>query len=213
MSKTMFHDFTVRAIEMVRVETRQSVYTVAFHEDAGRKYVVVRGSGDRENVVVRDSDPRIGSHSMFDLPVADWVGRTMDVAMMKTSEITSATQTPPDVVVAPLAENTTYQVPSPRYMEHRPEMAQVAARGTRPDMNAQAMAAARGVVVGQPAPEPVPYPERHVQYAERICQLLRSLLQRDRMLEDCTPAQRDRLEKALHDALPLLGELRAKLDM
>jgi hypothetical protein len=67
----------------------------------------------------------------------------------------------------------------------------VAARGTRPHMNPQAMAAARNVVVGHPAPEPVPYPERHVRYAETICQLLRSLLQRERMLGDGTPTQRN----------------------
>ena len=67
------------------------------------------------------------------------------------------------------------------------------------------------MTLSQPAPEPVPYPERHVRYAETICQLLRSLLQREHMLDDCTPAQRHRLQNALHDATSLLGQVRAKL--
>lgn len=211
LTKTVFGDFGDRPLQIIKVTTTQSVYTVSIHEDRGRKYAVVRGAGDRENVVVRDSEPRINDKSLFEVPVAEWVGKILDVGMMKTSTITEA------LVVAPapaggLPAAASYRPPTPGYMDQTPEIVPQHSRGTRPGVAAQSMPMAKQVVVGPPADEPViPYPERHVQYAENIGQLLRSLHRRTTISEDCTPEQRKRLRTALEEANLLLAQLRAKL--
>src|SRR5437879_549824 len=94
LNKTMFGDLRQQAAEVFRVQTAASIYYVAFHREGARRYVVVRGASgtDRENVVIRDSDPRIGEHSMFELPQAEWIGRVMEVATMRTSPITSVSR-------------------------------------------------------------------------------------------------------------------------
>src|SRR5688500_12271997 len=88
---TVFGDLRDRAKAVYRVETQSSVYVVGFHEAKGRKFVIVRGEPgtDREHVVVRDSDPRIGERSMFDVPIAEWPGHELEVATMKSSTIVS----------------------------------------------------------------------------------------------------------------------------
>lgn len=211
LTKTVFGDFGDRPLQIIKVTTTQSVYTVSIHEDRGRKYAVVRGSGDRENVVVRDSEPRIDDKSLFDVPVAEWVGKILDVGMMKTSRIIEA------LVVAPapaggLPAAAPYRPPTPGYMDHNPEIVPQHVRGTHPALAAQSMPMAKQVVVGPAASEPVvPYPERHVQYAENIGQLLRSLHRRTTLVEDCTPDQRKRLRSALDEANLLLAQLRGKI--
>src|SRR4051812_34710686 len=89
--KTMFGDFRQTASAVYRVTTESSIYLVAFHDERGRRFVVVRGlpGTDREHVVLRDSDPRIGHASMFEVPPQAWVGKPMEVATMISSEITS----------------------------------------------------------------------------------------------------------------------------
>ena len=72
---------------------------------------------------------------------------------------------------------------------------------------------ARQVVVGgapQPAETELPYPERHVLYAENCAALLRSISRRDRMFEDVTGSQRERLRRALDDAASLLEQIRRR---
>src|SRR5262245_35174479 len=89
--KTIFGDFRQAASAVYRVITESSVYILGFHEDRGRRFVVVRGlpGTDREHVVLRDSDPRIGAASMFELPPDQWIGKIMEVATMTSSEITA----------------------------------------------------------------------------------------------------------------------------
>ncbi|HEY6178044.1 MAG TPA: hypothetical protein VIX73_26495, partial [Kofleriaceae bacterium] len=79
--KTMFLDLRQVASAVYRVTTESSTYILGFHEEGGRKFVVVRGlpGTDREHLVIRDSDPRIGGASMFDLPTSAWIGETMEI--------------------------------------------------------------------------------------------------------------------------------------
>jgi hypothetical protein len=210
LTKTVFGDFGDRPLQIIKVTTTQSVYTVSIHEDRGRKYAVVRGSGDRENVVVRDSEPRVNEKSLFDVPVAEWVGKILDVGMMKTSPITEA------LVVAPVPAGglpgaAPYRPATPGYMDHNPEIVPQHARGTHPALAAQSLPMAKQVVVPSAAEPVVPYPERHVQYAENIGQLLRSLHRRTTLVEDCTADQSKRLRSALDEANLLLAQLRAKI--
>jgi len=76
-------------------------------------------------------------------------------------------------------------------------------------------------VVGQkpqagsaPAPgEPeVPYPRRHVLYAENAAALLRSIARRDRLFDDLAGdrALRDQLCKSLDDCADLLEQIRRR---
>ena len=77
---------------------------------------------------------------------------------------------------------------------------------------------ARQVVVGQgqsPAdtPEPeLPYPKRHVLYAENVAALLRSIARRDRLFEDIASDRqlKDRLRRALDDSVALLETIRRR---
>src|ERR1051326_5570769 len=91
--KTMFLDLRQVASAVYRVTTESSTYILGFHEEGGRKFVVVRGlpGTDREHLVIRDSDPRIGGASMFDLPTSAWIGETMEIGTMTTSAVTAVT--------------------------------------------------------------------------------------------------------------------------
>jgi hypothetical protein len=73
-------------------------------------------------------------------------------------------------------------------------------------------------VTGQPAapasaapagPPELPYPERHVMYAENVAVLLRSIARRDRLFEDVAAdrALRDRLSRSLDQCADLLDQI------
>ena len=211
MRKTVFGDLRVPPLEIYRVQTESNVYIVSIHEERGRKYVLVRGQqgSDRENVVVRDSDPRIGERSLFAVPVAEWVGQPLDVATMRTSPIVSATQLGPGVAVFP--EPIGVGLPAPPGMSDRPRIVPVGSRGTSAGSAVPAQELARQVVV-QDQPNALPYPLRHVVYAEHIVALLRSIHRRDRLVADigADRALRERLETALGDAEQLITEIRRR---
>ncbi len=222
MTKTQFGDLRQAAADVVRVTTAQSLYFVAFHNERGRRYVVVRGQegSDREHVVVRDSDPRIGDQSMFDLPIEQWVGQVMEIATMRTSVITK-TEMEQDAG-ASLSAKLQVNVNVPPGLDEAPRIALGLGRGTNfanaqprpvnpvpPSMllKPQGSEAARQVVVGEAQP---PYPLRHVLYAENIAALLRSIHRRDSLLEDLDPDLRARYLRALDDADDLLKLIRRR---
>lgn len=244
--QTIFGDLRQRAIAVYRVKTVSSVYIVGFHEGRGRKFVIVRGAPgtDREHVVVRDSEPRVGDRSMFELPIAEWPGRTLEVAMMTTSTIESvAVEADPAAIAAVAADGKIERspwarpgpepaaapvvaLPPPGGMSSAPAIVPMNARGTSPAADAIGReAAAEGahrhqlakqVVMGQrPAsaqPAEVPYPQRHVTYAESIVQLLRSIARRDQLFEDLGAHRehRDRLRRALDESATLLEQIRRR---
>jgi len=236
---TVFGDLRARAIAVYRVKTQASVYLVGFHEDKGRRYVIVRGEPgtDREHVIVRDSDPRIGERSMFEVAVAEWPGNSLEVATMVSSTIVSVVlETDPVAIAAvgvdgqlqqnpwarptPEPPNEGFAAPRPAGMPESPRIVPARARGTHPAQAAVGVlpsprsGVAKQVVVGatpRPAAEPeLPYPERHVLYAENVAALLRSISRRDRLYDDVRPDQRDRLRRALDDAVGLLEQIRRR---
>jgi len=247
VTKTVFGDLQGLPNDIYRIQTEQSAYTVSIHEERGRKYALVRGEAgsDRENVVVRDSDPRVGEHSLFDVHYTEWIGKPLDVATMRTSPIVSATR----LVTASggVAELAQKVVPpgmpdNPRIVpmqskgtavgaEHRanPAFANTPAGKAAQLQNAheqvlrdardpnvqrehQARELARQVVVAQDSPAQLPYPERHVRYAEDVATLLRSIHRRDRIFEDVARDRqlRDRLMNALDAAERLLEEIKKR---
>jgi hypothetical protein len=237
VSKTVFGDLQGLPNDIYRVQTEQSTYTVSIHEERGRKYALVRGESgtDREHVVVRDSDPRVGDHSLFDLHYTEWIGKPLDVATMRTSPITAATRLVtasggvPDLgaqkVVPPGMPDNPRIVPMPSKgtavgAEHRnnPAFANTPAGKAAQAQNAhdqrdqQQRELARQVVVAQDSPAQLPYPERHVRYAEDVATLLRSIHRRDRIFDDIARDRllRDRLMNALDAAERLLDEIKKR---
>jgi hypothetical protein len=234
-SKTMF-GFSAVASAVYRVTTASNVYILGFHEERGRKYVVVRGlpGTDREHLVLRDSDPRIGDASMFEVLPHAWIGKHMEIATMSSSEVTAVAIETDRAAIAsvggdsPSARNAWTAAASetmpgfPARPQGIPQVPGVRAglgRGTNPAIPAQA---ARGVgyqvVTGQPAspasaapasPPELPYPERHVMYAENVAVLLRSIARRDRLFEDVAADRvlRDRLYRSLGQCAELLDQI------
>jgi hypothetical protein len=235
VSKTVFGDVQGLPNDIYRVQTESSVYTVSIHEERGRRYALVRGElgTDREHLVVRDSDPRIGDHSLFDLHYTEWVGKPLDVATMRTSTIVSATRLvtaavghpadPPGRVVPPgMPENPRIVPlaskgtaigadvrPSPGFV-HTP-MAKAAQAQAEQAAHA-ARELAQKVVVAADSPAALPYPDRHVRYAEDVATLLRSIHRRDHLFDDVAHNRnlRERLMNALDAAERLLGEIKKR---
>jgi hypothetical protein len=238
---TVFGDLRQRAIAVYRVKTRSSEYIVGVHEQRGRRFVIVRGAPgtDREHVVVRDSDPRVGDRSLFELPIAEWPGQVLEVATMTSSAIESVTaESDPQAVAAvgvdgKLEQNpwarpdanpapgASFSLPPPRGMSESPAIVPMNVRGTTPAADPVVRDAhhlARQVVVGQgpisaPQPQPeVPYPLRHITYAESIVQLLRSIARRDKIFDDLGGNRelRDRLRRALDESAALLEQIRRR---
>lgn len=248
---TVFGDLRQRASAVYRVRTQSSEYIVGFHEQRGRKFVIVRGAPgtDREHVVVRDSDPRVGDHSMFELPVAEWPGHVLEVATMTSSKIESviADNTPESVAAVGIegkvdrnpwarpsggfpAAGSGVSLPPPHGMSESPAIVPLGARGTTPAVDPISHPISREhakqlVLGGNPAATPapqtqpaqaqqpeVPYPLRHVMYAESIVQLLRSISRRDKIFDDLSANRelRDRLRRALDESVTLLEQIRRR---
>ena len=274
---TVYGDLKQRAVAVYRVVTQASTYTVAFHDARGRRFVVVRSeSAGREATLLRDSDPRVGEHSLFEVAPASWVGQCLEIATMTTSPIqTVIGETDPALLAAvghfgaapastperspwarPAGAAASAPAPSaPRddrtsvdrlagdrvaddrapddagssgALSSSPRIVPFGARGTLPGESSPAMAAAaaRHLVVGGaaaalparvappgPAVEPeIPYPLRHVQYAESMVQLLRSISRRERIFEDlgASPQLRARMRHALDESASLLEQIRRR---
>jgi hypothetical protein len=235
--KTIFGDFRQAASAVYRVITESSVYILGFHEERGRKFVVVRGlpGTDREHVVIRDSDPRIGQASMFELSPDQWVGQLMEIATMTSSQVTAVMVETDRAAIAlvggdgPSAQSLWMRPggsrdpapawsPQPPGMPERPRVAPGLGRGTSPAIAATPHGVGYNVVIGQQtqasgaaAGEPeLPYPRRHVQYAENAAAFLRSIARRDRLFEDVAGDRElaQRLFKALDDCAVLLAQIR-----
>jgi hypothetical protein len=239
VNQTIFGDLRQRALAVYRVKTQASVYIVGIHEVRGRKFVIVRGEPgtDREHVVVRDSDPRIGEHSLFEVSPQEWPGQVLEVATMTSSQIVAVeAEHDPNVIAAvgidghlaqqsPWArpdphpqpnQSIPFKSPRPAGLPDNPAIVPGRARGTNPAADAVVAPhqAAKQVVIGGSAPpEPeLAYPERHVKYAESCAQLLRSLNRRDRIFEDLASNKvlRDTLRRSLDDCAELLEQIRRR---
>jgi hypothetical protein len=238
---TVFKDMRQGAIAVVRVHTQASVYIIGLHEDRGRKYVVVRGlpGTDREHVIVRDSDPRVGEDSLFDVAPHDWIGQSLEIATMTSSTVVSVhVETDAAAIAAVGGDEASAKSPwqrpranvePPPGLAANPRIMPGLGRGTSPAFDPAAgghAAAASGahqmaqrLVVGQgsqaaapPAAPELPYPKRHVRYAEDAALLLRSIHRRDRIFEDLLTERdlRDRLRRALDDCAELLEQIRRR---
>lgn len=117
-----------------RVVTQSSVYILQLHEQRARRFVVMRGEPgtDREHVMVRDSDPRVGEYSLFDLEPQEWVGQCLEIATMTTSEVRSVEATDPPPPSPPTKEelDQARQAVVPKGVQEHPRPDKPVARGT-----------------------------------------------------------------------------------
>lgn len=75
-----------------RVKTRSSTYTLGLYTKPGERRVAVlrgRSAGMGQDISAMDSDPRIGDESLFDVPVAAWVGKPLTIGTIGTSPVAS----------------------------------------------------------------------------------------------------------------------------
>lgn len=238
----MFLDLRQVASAVYRVTTESSTYILGFHEERGRTFVIVRGlpGTDREHLVIRDSDPRIGPASMFELPTSAWIGQTMEIGTMTTSAVTDVTAETDRAAIssvggdAPSARSAWQHpttpsgpaaawAPRPGAPPERPRGSPALGRGTNPAIpEAASRGVAYNVVVGQqpqvggtaapPSQAEVPYPWRHVLYAENAAALLRSISRRERLFDDVAGDRdlRQRLTRSLDDCADLLEQIRRR---
>jgi hypothetical protein len=132
--KTMFYDLRAAASTVYRITTQSSVYLLAMHQFAGRRTVVVRGSlgSDKENVIIRDTEPRIGEQSLWDVPFAEWVGHALQAGTMTTSRIRAVeVETDEDAVSSVTSVDLAVIPPS------RPKQAPPRARPAYPESRVQ----------------------------------------------------------------------------
>lgn len=236
MSKTVFGDLQGLPNDAYRIQTEQSAYTISIHEERGRKYALVRGEAgtDRQHLVVRDSDPRVGDRSLFEVHYTEWIGKQLDVATMHTSTIVGATRLVTSGNPAPDASLTKVVPPG---MPENPRIVPMPSKGTAVGADPrqypggfaqtpmakvaaaqaeqaakQARELARQVVSASDSPAALPYPDRHVRYAEDVATLLRSIQRRDRLFEDVAHDRnlRERLINALDAAERLLFEIKKR---
>ena len=189
--ETQFIDLAQGAWAVFRVATvTGSVYLVGLHSVGGRRSAVVRGAPgtEKEHVVVRDTEPEIGSASLFDVPSSEWPGQRLRVATMETSPIASVTLvTDADSVTAVTG------------VVVRHPAGHVRAPSSPPPRSA-------------PPPRPSTYPESHVRYAEDAAALLQAVHRRAASLaRDLDAPLRARLELALTGCVLSLDGLRRAL--
>ncbi|MEZ4361065.1 MAG: hypothetical protein R3B48_12850 [Kofleriaceae bacterium] len=230
---TIFGDLRSRAAKVYRVTTHGSTYLLAIHERRGHKYAVVRGApgGDREHVNVRDGDPRVGESSLFDVPPEQWVGQTLELATMTTSEIVSVEEADDPEAIAAVGggddgrrnrwgrpQGTGVALAPPGRLSASPAIHPSPSRGTLPSETPTApTTVAHKIVVGA-AVDPnataaeLPYPARHVRYAENVTAFLRAISARENLFEDLRWEHdlRDRLRRALDESARLLEAIRSR---
>ena len=170
-------------------------------------------------------------------PVAEWIGPELEVATMTLSTIVKVTTESDPAAIAsvgadgkldrnPWARPSTepgpgasFQAPRPPGFPESPRIVPGRAKGTHPAAAAvlalKPEGIAKQVVVGAaPAPgEPeLPYPQRHVRYAENAASLLRSISRRDRIFEDAGGDAEllNRLRRGLDDCAALLEQIRKR---
>ena len=238
----MFGDLGKGAARTYRLHTQGSIYLLGIHEERGRKHVILRGEpgSDREHVVVRDSDPRLGDVSLFELENEPerWLGQKLEVAGMITSEISEVeVESNPLRFLRLAAQQNPRLVVVPAGLQEHPRVGPVPSRGTLPSAAVPAVPPIPAGGGYQPpkggyqpsasgagwfpaasqstseAAAPAPdYPLRHVGYAEQAAAMLRSIANREKIFSDLVedPAVRTRLRKALDECDELLKKIRKR---
>ena len=192
-TKTMIHTVGsgTGTWDVYRVKTGWSVYLVGLHHHNGRRSVVMRGEpgSAKQDLIVRDADPRIGDRSVWDVPIHEWPGHALDVATVITSPVESVA---------------------------RVEELRTIAAVTNVGVKSQRTAVA--VVTGQTSsPKPGElrqraYPESYVEHAEDAASLLRAIARKPQVFDDVgdDPLLRDRLRLALADCALVLETINCR---
>lgn len=182
--------------KVYRLTTQSSVYLLGIVDVAGRTFACLLGQSGNTNgsVAMRDSDPMIGERSLWGVSPEHWIGHSLTVATLRTSEIREVTR---DISPEGVAAIT-------RATQSTPALARSSTRATaivtgqRPS----------GVSGAEPADasRPRPYPESHVEFAEMAASCFRILLRRPDLFDDVASdlLLSRRLDLALADSALLL---------
>lgn len=153
------------------VKTQSSRYVLGFFDLGGvRPFAMMRGmsQGMGHEIDLRDSDPRIGDNSLFDVAPERWVGERIDMAGTKTSPVASAVEERNPVHTDTLIR--TLMQPPARTVAKQPEE-----RRPAPQQQEQPKR--------EPRREP-PYPENMVEYVEILASVLRNLASNGTAVDD-----------------------------
>jgi hypothetical protein len=227
VKRTTIFGFRWGATKAFRVVTQSSVYILSIHEDGQRRYAFIRGEAgtDREHVMGRDSDPRVGEYSLFDLEPQEWVGKCLEIAAMTTSEVQEVEPHRLSPEQLRLARLTVV----PKGVQEHPQTGPQIARGTTagapvPRIAREASQAARSLEIsppsaparppetlGEPPPDPrLQYPLNQVLSVEYAAIALRSLLPYQHLEKDLDHDQLRRLQAALYDCVEVAKYLKAR---
>ena len=168
---TIFLSTSGPAWTVYRVQTEASVYHVALFKGDGRRRRCVTLRGDTVGEA-QDSDPRIDDVSLFDVPVTEWVGKSLEVGRVTTSPV-RVVEVERDVAIV-------------RALTDPPRRTRVGdEKGGSP----------RGQL------EPIPYPESAVVLVEAAARRLSAAYEQRTLVEDLAgePELLDRLRVALAD--------------
>lgn len=171
-----------------RVKTQSSNYVLGFFAlDTTRPFALMRGlsKGIGHEIDLRDAAPRIGDHSLFELPPDQWVGLRIDMAGTTTSTVASAAE----------ETNPEHSQTIVRTLLQPVPVAPAARRSAPP-------ASADSPPPRSPPRQEPPYPENLVEYVEILASVLRSLASNATAMEDIRrqPRLNARLKVALMNA-------------
>ena len=189
-------------IDIYRVATAATIYALTIHDVQGRRLVVVRAAGanGRDTTIARDTDPRIGERSLFEVAAEDWVGQTLEVAGLRIGVIESVRLE----VRSGAGRPPRSRLPPPHGLSASPRIMPLGARGT---LIASKLAVGPVRSVAAPAPRPAaparsrtPSPQiALVDNVEHAAETLELVFRATRLFEDVAPSEqlRERLEHAL----------------
>jgi len=116
------------AWKVYRVHTRSSAYVLGLYNWDGRRFAVLRGTSEGlgGRVDLRDSDPKIGGRSLFEVKPEEWVGKVLEVSTATTSPVRSVEEerdssviTGVRAVVVPGGKAPAERMATPRAAEER----------------------------------------------------------------------------------------------
>lgn len=84
-------DEIFRGTQRYRLRTEGSDYLLTVERTAGRRRAILEGYSSRlgEEIYVEDKDAEVDGRSLFSTPAAEWLGRSLKVGHIRTSEVRS----------------------------------------------------------------------------------------------------------------------------
>lgn len=84
-------DEIFKGTQRYRVRTEGSDYLLTVERAAGKRRAILEGYSSRlgEEIYVEDKDAEVNGRSLFSTPAAEWIGRSLKVGHIRTSDVRS----------------------------------------------------------------------------------------------------------------------------